>query len=144
MNSVKVLRSTIAKSRGVTLLELVIVVAIIGIIAAFAYPSYTDYVREARRTDGHSTLLKTAQRYERCLTATGRYDDAANPGNPGCGIPAAINSDEGFYVVTATALNATTFTLTATLQAAGAGDPCGNLTLDQAGVKGQSGTGDCW
>jgi len=133
-----------AQSKGVTLLELMIVVAIIGIIAAFAYPSYVDYVREARRTDGHSTLLQTAQRYERCLTATGRYDDVANPGNPGCGIPAAINSEEGFYVVTANIPSSTTFTLTATLQASGAGDPCGNLTLTQAGVKGQSGTGDCW
>lgn len=144
MNSVNRPMIAMVKSRGFTLLEMVIVVAIIGIIAAFAYPSYIDYVREARRTDGHSTLLQTAQRYERCLTATGRYDDAANPGNPGCGIPAAINSEEGFYVVTATALNATTFTLTATLQALGAGDPCGNLTLTQAGVRGQSGVGDCW
>jgi len=132
------------KSRGFTLIELMIVVAIVAIIAAFAYPSYMDYVRKARRADGHSVLLQTAPTYERCLTATGRYDDAANPGNPGCGIPASITSEEGFYVVTATALNNTSFALTATLQPIGAGDPCGNLTLTQAGVKGQSGTGDCW
>lgn len=144
MNAVNMPMSNIAKPRGFTLIEMMIVVAIIAIIAAFAYPSYLDYVRKARRADGHSALLQTAQRYERCQTATGRYDDAANPGNPGCGIPAAINSDEGWYVVTTTALNATTFTLTATLQAKGAGDPCGNLTLDQTGAKGQSGVGDCW
>ena len=53
-------------------------------------------------------------------------------------IVAAAPGDEIRFGVTGT------ITLTATLQAAGAGDPCGNLTLDQAGVKGQSGTGDCW
>ena len=136
------------RMRGVTLMELMIVVAIVGILAAIAYPSYKRQMEHTRRSDGKSVLLDTAQRLERCFT---RYN-AYNTG--GCATATTIagagqTSPGGWYVVTAAggALTATAFTLTATPQNAQTGDTfCANLTLTQSGVRGASGTvpTTCW
>ena len=106
------------KQKGFTLIELMIVVAIIGILAAIAVPQYTDYVTRSRRADGQSTLLQVAQELERCYTQFSAYNNAS------CAVVGAggvsQTSPEGYYVVAASggALSASAFTLTATPQGA--------------------------
>ncbi|MEA3243489.1 MAG: type IV pilin protein [Pseudomonadota bacterium] len=124
-----------ASSRGFTLVELMIVVAIVGILAAVAYPSYQDSVRKSRRADGKTALLQAVQLAERWFTQRNTYDMTA-------GTPPNGPSAEGHYNL-AYVGDATTFLITATPGGAQATDPCGNLTINELGVKG-GGMADCW
>jgi type IV pilus assembly protein PilE len=132
------------RERGFTLIELMIVVAIVGILAAIAYPSYTDSVRKANRTDARTALLQVSQTLERCFTQYSAYNNA------NCTVLNAgtVNSAEGFYTVGVVSA-ATSYTLTATPVAgrAQASDAkCTTLTLTHVGVKGATGTAatECW
>lgn len=60
-------------SRGFTLIELMIVVAVIGILAAIAYPSYQEYVRKAKRAEGRTALMELLQQQERYMTQRNTY-----------------------------------------------------------------------
>lgn len=135
-----------APAHGFTLIELMIVVAIVALLASIALPSYQNHMEKARRSDGQNALLDTAQRLERCYTQYGAYDDTAN-----CTIADDISggntrtSPEENYEISATSLNASTFTLQAAPQGGQSDDDCGNLTLTHTGVKGKSGSGTrCW
>mgnify|MGYP000489062785 CR=1 FL=1 len=121
---------------GFTLIELMIVVAIIGIISAIAYPSYQESVRKSNRSDAKAALNDVAQRLQRCFTTYSAYN------NTGCGVVdtdsalESIASPEGFYTITG-ALTATTYTLTATPQGTQASDArCGKFTLTNTGDRG--------
>ena len=129
--------------RGVTLIELMIVVVVVGIMAAIAYPSYQNHVRKTKRADGKAELMETAQELERCYTRFGRYND----GN--CAVAFPITSPEGHYVLTAPTRTAVSFTLDATPQGPQAEDAeCGVLRLTSTGVQGSQGgnadANDCW
>lgn len=130
--------------RGFTLIELMIVVAIVGILSAIAYPSYAEYVRRGHRAEARAGLLQAQQWLERAATATGTYPLTA-------AFPAALKkvpSDR--YDITLASADGRTYTLTATRKGSQATDRCGEYTLNQAGVRGASpltgGTtlAECW
>ena len=134
----------LARMGGITLLELMIVVVIVGILAAVAYPSYKEQVRKTRRADGMAALLQTAQALERCYTRFSAYNNA------GCGVAFPITSPEQWYVVNPVgAVGAAGFTLSAAPQGDQTSDTkCGTLRLTSAGVQGSQGadtdTNGCW
>ena len=129
-----------ARRRGFTLVELMVVVAIVGILAAIAYPLYTEQVRKTRRSDGKAALLALAQQLERCYTEYNKYNDANCPiltGNPPNALATSMRtSEEGFYTLTLTRLTSTAFTLRANPTGAQSGDVCGSFTYTHTGAKG--------
>lgn len=130
--------------QGFTLIELMIVVAIVGILAAVAYPSYAEYIRRGHRAEARAGLLQAAQWMERAATAKGTYPLVAD-------FPAALKTvPNNRYDVSIASADGATFTLTATPKGAQVGDKCGNYTLANTGLRGAKGvtTGDivteCW
>jgi type IV pilus assembly protein PilE len=129
--------------RGITLIELMITVAIIGILAAIVYPSYREQIVRTRRADGKAALLRAAAREEQYFMDNKTYTSDITR----LGFPASGKSDEGHYAVSVTAADANTFTLQARPLSPHTDAVCGNLTLNSLGVKGESGSGsvaDCW
>jgi type IV pilus assembly protein PilE len=134
--------------KGFTLIELMIVVAIIGIIASLAVTSYNDSTRKTRRSDAKTSLTDLAAQFERCYTANGQYTTTTAPAKT-CGLvttagaltPAAAASGKGFYTITV-ALTANTFTLTATPTGFTDAD-CASFTLSNTGAQTPSGN-TCW
>jgi type IV pilus assembly protein PilE len=134
-------------ANGFTLIELMITVAIVGILAAIAYPSYTDHIRKARRADAQAALLELAQFMERHYSLNNSYlDGGAAPTLPFTEAP----KDGGtkFYDLSFSAgPTATSFTLQAAPKGGMAGDPCGNLRISNTGQKTRTGSADasqCW
>lgn len=138
-----------SRHRGFTLIELMIVVAIVGILAAIAYPAYRDQVRKSYRADCAGALTSLANAMERYRTTNNTYTGATVANlMPSTTCP-IDGGGPATYNLQITAQDATTYTLQASIIGGGpmAGDACGNLTLNNRGVKGVSGTRsvqDCW
>ncbi|WP_192035987.1 type IV pilin protein [Halomonas sp. YLGW01] len=126
---------------GFTLIELMIAVAVIAILASIAYPSYTNYIQEARRTDAKATLMEVAGQLERCYTVTGDYR-YRNADEDDCVDFTDLESDERFYDIAAPTLTASAFTLSADPKQAQASDTdCDPIRVTHQGIR----TPDaCW
>lgn len=127
-------------NRGFTLIEIMIVIAIIGIIITIAAPSYTEYLKKGRRAEVVSLLSEQAQILERFYTRNNVYTGITG-----------LSTGNDFYTITPTIADQT-FLLTATRKAGTtmATDKCGDFTLTNTGVRSMNNattgltTKDCW
>jgi len=142
------------KQTGITLLELMVVVAIISLISAFAYPSYVQFVVKAKRGVGKSILMQVADRQQQFFMDNKRY--AVTLTQLGFANDPLVLADDGnvvaagdaasVYSVSLANTSATTYTAVAAPQMnQAAKDTCGSLSLTHTGAKSASGVGqDCW
>ena len=131
------------KMRGVTLLELMIVVVIIGIMAAIAYPNYRQYAARAKRTEARAALLKIAANQERFYLQNNTYTpDMMQLGFP---VGTAFITNTNSYSISVTAADANNFTAVATYQNADdEANKCLTFQLDGRGIRTSAPLTDCW
>ena len=146
---------SINKQGGFSLIELMVVVAIIGILAAFAYPAYLEQIRQTRRADCSGALVSLGNAMERHYSVSGSYlaaaAGAADTGAPAI-FPVACPVDGGTatYNLTIQAATASTYALNAAPTGVQADDKCGTLSMTNTGVKGVTGANagitwqTCW
>jgi len=133
MEHIDTQRTAALHERGFTLIELMIVVAVVAILSAIAYPSYTEYVRRGHRADARTGLLQAAQWLERAATATGVYPTT---------LPTALqwtgDATKRYTIGFKGTPTTTDFTLIATRKSPGpqGSDKCGDFTLSNTGVRG--------
>jgi type IV pilus assembly protein PilE len=135
-----------SRNGGFTLVELMIVVLIVSILAAIAVPSYQRYVMRSFRAAARACMMEYSQQMERFYTTNLTYVGGA----PALGCSTESGLDVRYTItVPAATLAARAYTITGVPQGVQATQDtqCGTLTLDQAGVRGEGGTGtvnDCW
>jgi type IV pilus assembly protein PilE len=143
-------------NQGFSLMELLIVIAIVGILAAVAYPSYTDSVRKSNRADARIALTEAAARQEREFSQSGSYVSNTDRDKLVTN-PDGESSPEGYYEITVDNTTSTSgcsvagaapfscFLITATAKGTQSNDTaCATLTLNHLGQKGSTGGGECW
>jgi type IV pilus assembly protein PilE len=143
---------TYTKNCGFTLIETMIVVAIVGILASIAYPSYQEYVRQSNRVEARSILLEMTQLLERNYTEANHYDQMSSGDSFTLPVTQSPQTGTAKYTIQFADNTPTqnTYTLEAVPTGAMVGDTCGILSLTHTGVRGASGVTDpdaiakCW
>ncbi|MGT2494064.1 type IV pilin protein [Cupriavidus basilensis] len=122
--------------RGFTLMELLIIVTIIGILAAIAYPNYTEYVARGRRAEAKAAMLNAMQALERHYGQFNTYADSADPTKGWQGFP--LQSDSNLYTLSALACGALSFNECVQVNAVPrlTDATCGTLLLRSTGEQG--------
>jgi len=138
------------KRKGLTLIEVMIVVAIIGILAAIALPTYNNHIIRARRAEAKIALMDLSARMERYFAENNTYATASiAAGNAITDLLLSDQSSEGWYTLSISAQNATTYTLQASPNGTQAAEDtgCATFTLNNLGTRAVSGTAtvqECW
>ncbi|MES2757306.1 MAG: type IV pilin protein [Pseudomonadota bacterium] len=128
------------RQRGVTLIELMVVVVIIGIVSAIAYPSYTRHVLKSNRSNAQAMLMENAQFLERYFTVNNTY---ANAAVVSAVVPkGATGSGVKYNVSFSVTPSVTGYTVQAVPVNSQTGDSCGTLTLAHTGA--QTPATGCW
>jgi type IV pilus assembly protein PilE len=131
--------------KGFTLIELMIVVAVVGVLAAIAIPSYQEYIRRSQRAEARAEVLRAEGWLERFYTENNRYsNNAANNLNTTfSGIFTSVPAGGPARYDIGLTVSATTYTITATPTTTGSmnGDACGSYTKTNTGALSYSGTG---
>lgn len=136
------------KQNGFTLIELMIVVAIIGVLSAIAFPSYQSYMKKSARADAKVGLSKLADKQERFYLQNNTYTTSFTA----TGLNTSLTSEEGYYEFTITSddlVSGFLLTATAVSTKSQANDTdCTVMTLSSTSVKTPNGvpagTKDCW
>jgi type IV pilus assembly protein PilE len=131
------------RMRGITLLELMIVVVIVGILAAVAYPSYREFTARAKRNEAKAALLKVATNQERFYLQNNSFTTDMTE----LGFPVGTNyiTDSESYTVAVTAASASNFTATATYRLGGTeASKCNLFQIDGRGTRTSDPDTDCW
>jgi type IV pilus assembly protein PilE len=133
----------VTNQKGFTLIEVMVVVAIVGILAGIAYPSYTEYVARSNRSEGQRELMRIANLMEQRFLDTRAYTEDMT--DLGLNADPYITDTGGSHYSIDASVNGRTYTLTATARGhqATIDSACGTLTVTDTGLKGSSGT-DCW
>lgn len=134
-------RNLLGKMRGFTLIELMIVVAVVAILAAIAYPSFQEQIRKSRRAQAKADLVEYAALAERFHTSNNSYVGfrlpfTVSPREAAANVRYNLTPNTPFAA-------ANTYTITATPVGAQAADRCGTLSITQAGVKTPA-LAECW
>lgn len=136
-----------ARAKGFTLIEMMTVMAVIGILTAIAIPSYTAYVMRSNRSEARSQVLIAANWMERWRTQQGSY-----VGPPAPVLPPALAQSPAQgppkYNIALSILTAVAYTITATPVGVMAGDVCASISIDHTGQRTFTGAGAtqevCW
>ena len=131
------------KTRGFTLIELMIVLAILSIIVAVGYPSYMEHIKKSRRAEGMGQLLDLADRMERAYSDRGTYPTSVSD------VLYTATTDGGFYILSIVSANNVAYTVSAAPTSLGRqnDDKCQTFTLTSLGQKSISGSvpnSQCW
>jgi type IV pilus assembly protein PilE len=132
--------NSFTRTNGFTLIELMVTVAIVGILASIALPSYSSYIARARRADARTQLVQVAQFMQRFYAANDRYDQ--DRGANAVQIPSNIQGSPAdgtrLYSVSVATANTVSYEIRMNPEALQAmeNDECGAFTLTSAGVRG--------
>jgi type IV pilus assembly protein PilE len=131
------------RMQGITLIELMIVVVIVSILAAVAYPNYQEFTARAKRNEARAALLRLATNQERFYLNNNTFTQDLT--SLGFGTTPTWTTETGYYTIQVTAANASNFTATATyLQGGSEAGKCLTFTIDGRGSKTSGPDTDCW
>jgi len=129
--------------RGITLIELMIVVVVIGILAAIAYPNYQEFSARAKRNEARAALLQLATNQERFYLNNNTFTQ--NLISLGFATTPTWETQTGYYTIEVTAADATNFTATATyLQGGTEATKCAIFTINGRGAQTSDPDTNCW